>query len=201
MPFANVSSAKESKPVSENISADYLRKLIDESKQLAAFQQNFKKNPKAYCPGYQGPDESTCLKAYLMSAEIHSSSHAVLLSNVAAGTGIKDKNVGYSPQMTKILMFENVIVLYERLDLSKFYLAKMNPKTPQGIAELRELKKSDEKLLTGTFQKTQSLIMKALATADANRGVANVEEWKKSKIAELKTRLEKLKKLSWKYPN
>jgi len=196
----NAMELKEAKKSSENISADYLHKLIDETKELSAFEQSFKKTPKAYCPQYKGPDESTCLKAYLMSAEIHSSSHAVLLSSMAASTGVNDKNLGYSSQMTRILMLENVIVLFEHVDLSKFYLAKMNPKTAEGKLELKELKKSDEKLLAESFQKVHVTLVKALAKAESNRAVANVEDWKKSKIAELKIRLEKLKKVSWKYP-
>jgi len=191
---------KGAKKPSENISAEYLHKLIDETKELGVFEQNFKKNPKAYCPHYKGPDESTCFKAYIMSTEIHSSSHAVLLSAMAASTGVKDKNVGYSSQMTRILMLENLIVLFEHVDLTKFYLAKMNPKTPEGKFELKELKKSDEKLLAESFQKMQVTLVKALAKAENNRGVANVEDWKKSKVAELKIRLEKLKKVNWKYP-
>jgi hypothetical protein len=198
---AFASTAKVTKPAAENISAEYLRKLISESKELKAFQENFKKNPKTFCPQYNGPDESTCLKAYLLSTEIHSSSQAVLLSALAASTGVNDKKVGYSSQMTRIMMLENVIVLFERVDVNKFYLAKMNPKTPEGKLELKELKKSDERMLADSFKKMQTLLVKALAKVENNRAVANVEEWKKNKIADLKVRLERLKKNSWKYPN
>lgn len=194
------SENKTVKPASENISSYYLQKLTEVSAEVKTFQKNFKASPKSFCPNYTGPDESTCFKIFLQTYQVKSSTQAMLMTTVAASMGANDTQVGYSQQMTRILMLENVIVLYENLNLANFHLAQIHPKTPEGLTELKMLKSSDEQMLAGSFKKMEAVLQKGLVTVEKNRSVASVEEWKKKKIGELRTRLEKLKKNNWKYP-
>ncbi|MCC2678772.1 MAG: hypothetical protein K0R29_1348 [Pseudobdellovibrio sp.] len=196
--FASDSSTKNSN--SENISSVYLKKISSESAELKTFQKKFKASPKSYCPHYSGADESTCFKNFLLSYQVKSSSQAMLMTTIASSVGLNDGRLGYSQQMTRILMLENVIVLYENLDLAKFHLSEIKPETSEGKAELKLLKNSDEQILSGSFKKIEAVLLKGLSTVEKKRSVASVEEWKKKKIGELRTRLEKLKKVSWKYP-
>ncbi len=200
-PFVHAADVARAKAESENISTIYLKKLSEESVELKTFQKNFKMSPKTYCPQYSGPDESTCFKTYLQGFQVRSSTQAMLMTTVAASIGVNDGKLGYSQQMTRILMLENVIVLYENINLENFYLAQLHPKTAEGKMELSLLKNSDEQLLAGTFKKMEAVLLKGLSTVEKNRSVASVEEWKKKKIGELRTRLQKLKRNSWKYPS
>lgn len=196
--------AKSSNPVQaapdENISSLYLKKLSAESAELKAFEKKFKSAPKNYCPQYAGHDESTCFKTFLMSYQVKSSSQAMLMTTMASSIGLNDGQVGFSQQMTRILMLENVIVLYENLNLSKFHLSEIRPLTDEGKLELKLLKSSDEQLLSGSFKKIETVLLKGLSAVEKKRSVASVEEWKKKKIGELRARLQKLNKVNWKYP-
>lgn len=192
--------AKTQNSQSENISSIYLKKLSAESAELKAFGKQFKAKPKHFCPQYAGLDESTCFKTFLQSYKIKSSSQAMQFTTIASSIGLNDGQVGYSQQMTRILMLENVIVLYENLNLSNFHLSEIRPLTADGKLELKLLKNSDEQLLAGSFNKIEAVLLKGLASVEKKRSVASVEEWKKKKISELRARLEKLKKVSWKYP-
>lgn len=138
---------------SENISSLYLKKLSTESAELKAFEKNFKAAPKSYCPQYSGHDESTCFKTFLLSYPVKSSSQAMLMTTIASSIGLNDSQLGFSQQMTRILMLENVIVLYENLNLSNFHLSGIRPSTEEGKLELKLLKSSDEQLLAGSFKK------------------------------------------------
>lgn len=195
----NAVETKSSKP-SENMSMQYLLKLKAEIDVIKEFSAKFKESPKSYCPGYSGPDESTCLREYLRATKIRSSTQVMLLATIAASTGAEDKNSGYSSNMSKILMLENIILIYEGLDVSQFHLAQLKAKTAEGKKELKLLKETDEKMMVEAFRKMEAILIKGISSVEENRSVANVEEWKKKKMGELKTRLENLKKINWKYP-
>lgn len=122
------------------------------------------------------------------------------MTTMASSIGLNDGQVGFSQQMTRILMLENVIVLYENLNLSKFHLSEIRPLTDEGKLELKLLKSSDEQLLSGSFKKIETVLLKGLSAVEKKRSVASVEEWKKKKIGELRARLQKLNKVNWKYP-
>lgn len=185
---------------SENISSLYLKKLADEVAVTKTFQQDFKESPRRFCPKYNGADESTCFKIFLQNNPVKSSAQVMIMTGIASTVGGNDSNPANSQQMARILMLENVIVLFESLNLSQFHLSEIQALTESGKTELKFLRNSDEQVLAGSFKKVDAILLQGFASLEKKRSVASVEDWKKKKLGELKTRLEKLRKNSWKYP-
>ena len=197
---AALSNAKvEGARASENISAQYMKAVSSDMQSLEQFKRNFKVSPKTFCPKYPGKDESSCLQSYLNHKDFKSSGEAIAMVSVIASTGLNDQKLGYTKEMLKLLLTENLLSLYEHVDLSHFYLANFHPATSAGQRELALLKSNDEKQMNETFPKVLQSLSKNLSDLEQARKVANAAQWKASKLKELRKRLNNLISNRWKY--
>ena len=143
--FANAEAFGKAASAQSSMSEEYIKSLMGDITKLQDFNKNFKINPKAFCPQYSGNDSSLCMKNYISSTLMKSSTEIVIFSTTVVGANLRDEKLGFSKDEIKILMVDNLLTLFEKVKVSDFRLAKLNPKTPVEKLEVQMLKKDDQK--------------------------------------------------------
>lgn len=178
----------------------YLMKVAEKTGNLNRINKLLSKEFRVLCPSHSGKDLYTCVKTIYASSYIEFTTDLVLLSSIAVYAMLKDRDMGYASSVLKLMVAENLISLFEKLDLSKLYIAQYQS---QGIAEKVELdnfKAMEEKLLRQVHGEISKSIGKLLQEAEVSRDSESIQNLKKAKLKYLKARYEKIKSISLAIP-
>jgi hypothetical protein len=194
-----VAAAADPAPKSSNISAVYMKALVDDMGKIQTLSETVKTNPRSLCPQYSGNDNSTCVKNHITSMKFGSSTELALLSPILVSVSLRDKENGFSKEVVSLFVTDGVLTLVENVKLADFRLAQFKPKDAVEQYELKMLKADDQKMLAEFQAKIVKVLDEQLQKSENSRDVASAEASHIAKQKELRGRLEKFKKVKWAY--
>jgi hypothetical protein len=184
----------------DGVAKEYDLERVADSDSMKMMETKIATSPKSICPAYKGSDHSTCLKSSLNALELKSSIQIMALTSFVTTAYLEDKKLGYSKSIAGLMLADNLLLILERVDLSRFHLAKIQAKSPSEKTNLLVLKSDDEKLISETIvKKILPLIEARIEDAKQGRDPASIQQWKTSQISALQKRLATLRGRSFKY--
>lgn len=144
---------------------------------------------------------SSCFKAQLEKIEVKSAAQLALLIKAGVNASLFDHSKGYDVAMTKVLLAENILAVFEKVDVTKFHVNSFSKPKKASDKELKVLFQNEEVALTKLYEEALPLIREASNEVSTTAPNDAAGKWRIKAAQRIENRLTLLKPEHFKFKN
>ncbi len=153
------------------------------------------------CPDLKTADMSSCFKSQISKIEVKSAAQLALLIKAGVNASLFDHSKGYNVDMVKLLLAENILAVFEKVDVTKFHVNSFLKPKSAAQDELKILFQNEEVALSKLYEEALPLIKEASKNVESIPQTDAAGQWRVSAALRIEDRLSKLKPEQFKFKN